>query len=153
MKPYLVASSSAGGHLYELAQLLPLIRRHRTIIITEKSKALIGESNLRFCVPYDAGGSLLRTLLFTLIGFLKATWITIRYRPRLHLSVGSHASIGPTIAFWMLRVPTIHVESFTRVTNISRSGRVIRRFARHFFVQWPNLAAADSRLEYEGSLF
>ncbi|KAI0093060.1 oligosaccharide biosynthesis protein Alg14-like protein [Irpex rosettiformis] len=46
----------------------------------------------------------------------------------------------------------VYVESFARVRRLSLSGKILRFFVDRFVVQWPELAAADSKAEYRGWL-
>lgn len=153
MSGWLLTSCSAGGHVYELAQILPHISKFKVVSLVERSKAQVEVGVLDYSLPYDSGGNRLRAVMCVLYGFLVALWVGIRYKPKYHLSLGSHASIGPTIAMWILRIDTIHIESYTRVKELSKSGKVIKKFAKYFYVQWKHDTLAASSEIYEGALF
>ncbi len=150
---YILLSSSAGGHIFELSQLVPSLQNYKIIHLTELSGAKNNLGDFNYNMPYDNGGNRLRSYLLVILGFLSALYICLRFRPKMHISLGSHVSIGPTIASWLTRIHTIHIESFTRVKNLSKSGKIILYFADHFYSQWPQLTSIHPKIKYVGSLF
>lgn len=150
---YILLSSSAGGHVFELSQLAPSFQNQKIIHMSEMSGAKNSLGEINYNVPYDNGKNRLRSYLLVLLGFLSALYICLRFRPKLHISLGSHVSIGPTIASWLTRVQTIHIESYTRVNSLSKSGKVILYFADQFYSQWPQLTSIHPKIKYAGSLF
>ncbi|KAI0699553.1 glycosyltransferase family 1 protein [Cytidiella melzeri] len=46
----------------------------------------------------------------------------------------------------------VYVESFARVRRLSLSGKLLRHFVDRFVVQWPELAAGDSKADCRGWL-
>jgi hypothetical protein len=58
---------------------------------------------------------------------------------------------------WLARlhgIPTVYVESLTRIDGLSLSGRLIAPVATRLYGQWPELAAASrGRVEFAGNLF
>lgn len=150
---YILLSCSAGGHIFEMSQLLPALRNCEFIHITETSGANNGLGRLNYKLPYDGGINRIRSCFLVALGFFLSLYVFIRHRPYLHISLGSHVSIGPTIACWLTRVPTIHIESFTRVQSLSKSGKIILYFANQFYSQWPHLESINTKIKYNGALF
>ena len=62
---------------------------------------------------------------------------------------------GVAVPFaWLGRamgIPVVYIESVTRISSLSLSGRMIKPVASDLFVQWPELAAATPGARYEGS--
>ena len=60
------------------------------------------------------------------------------------IGVGSSHSVPAMLAARAARVPTIYLESITRVDRLSSTGRIVYRgrLADLFIVQWPALAAS-----------
>ena len=146
-------SCSGGGHLYELMQLISGFESRNYFFITEKSHSkLFNKSNALF-VPYDSGNCKIWSAFLVLYGMLLTLYILIKSRPSLHISLGSHVSVGPSIICWFFDIHTIHIESFTRVSELSASGKIIYRFTDAFYVQWPELAIKYGKSIYTGSLF
>jgi hypothetical protein len=54
----------------------------------------------------------------------------------------------------LLRIPSIYVESVTRIEGLSLSGRLIKPVAARMYAQWPELAdPSDRGIRFEGNLF
>jgi hypothetical protein len=53
----------------------------------------------------------------------------------------------------LLGVPTIYVESVTRIEGLSLSGRMIKPVAKHLYAQWPELAESSPGVRFAGNLF
>jgi hypothetical protein len=52
----------------------------------------------------------------------------------------------------MLGAKVIWLDSITNVRDLSMSGRMVRRIADLFLVQWPELAARYKNAEYIGTV-
>jgi hypothetical protein len=52
----------------------------------------------------------------------------------------------------MLGAQVIWIDSITNVERISLSGRIVRRIADLFLVQWPELAGQYKRVEFVGAV-
>ncbi|MBM3396260.1 MAG: UDP-N-acetylglucosamine--LPS N-acetylglucosamine transferase [Betaproteobacteria bacterium] len=63
-----------------------------------------------------------------------------RYRPHLIVSVGAGPIVPFTLIGKLLGIPTLFVETVTRVRMPSLTGRIMYRLADRFFYQWPSLA-------------
>lgn len=92
-----------------------------------------------------------RDWLFVL-NLLEAWRILRSEKPNLILSTGA----GPVVPFALVGklfgIPTIFVETFTRVTRPSLTGRIMYRLADRFFYQWKGLKHFFPRATYGGPL-
>jgi beta-1,4-N-acetylglucosaminyltransferase len=72
-------------------------------------------------------------------------------RPSAIVTTGA----GVAVPFaWMGRltgIPTVYVESVTRMEGLSLSARMIQPVARELYVQWPELA--DDHFGFAGNVF
>ena len=80
-------------------------------------------------------------------------WSILRQeRPSLILSTGA----GPVVPFAMvgklLRIPTLFVETFTRVKKPSLTGSIMYWLADRFFYQWDELKQYFPKGTYGGPL-
>jgi UDP-N-acetylglucosamine:LPS N-acetylglucosamine transferase len=74
-----------------------------------------------------------------------------RERPRAIVSTGAGVAV-PFAWIGRLRgIPVVYIESVTRITSLSLSGRMIKPIANDLFVQWPELAETVPGARYEGS--
>lgn len=76
-----------------------------------------------------------------------------RTRPAAVVTTGA----GVAVPFaWLARrhgVPVVYVESFTRIDELSMSGRMIAPIADRLYVQWPETAQAARGARYTGNVF
>jgi UDP-N-acetylglucosamine:LPS N-acetylglucosamine transferase len=138
---------SSGGHLLQLVSLRDAWEGFdRTWVTSDKSDAralLAGESVIHAHGPTNRNvPNLLRNI--------RLAWRVIRkQRPSAILTTGA----GVAVPFaWVARlhgVPTVYVESFTRMDQLSLSARMIRPVASRMYGQWPELAG----VHFAGNLF
>jgi UDP-N-acetylglucosamine:LPS N-acetylglucosamine transferase len=86
---------------------------------------------------------LVRNLLFA--------WRTVRERrPAVILSTGAALAVPFFLVGRLHGARLIYVESLTRTSSLSLSGRLVAPLAHELFVQWP--AARRGRARYAGSI-
>ena len=123
--------SSCGGHLTEARALKPVYERYEHFYVVNDRILLPKDMEGRtYCIRHSE-----RDWLF-FVNLWEAWRILRRERPGLILSTGA----GPAVPFAMvgklLGIPTIFVETFTRVNEPSLTGRLMYRLAERFFYQW-----------------
>lgn len=126
--------SSCGGHLTEVRTLLPAYEKYAHFYVI----------NDRIEIPSDMEGRTYfikhseRDLLF-FINLLEAWRIFKKERPTLIISTGA----GPVVPFALIgklfKIPTVFIETFTRINKPSLTGRIMYRIADKFIYQWPQL--------------
>lgn len=84
---------------------------------------------------------------------LRLAWRLLRReRPDMILTTGSGVA-APFL--WLARlagIPTVFVESITRISELSLTARLVRPFATRLLVQWPELTARYPGVEHRGSI-
>eukprot|EP00760_Papus_ankaliazontas_P039633 PhM_4_TR9744/c0_g1_i1/m.68655/K07441/ALG14; beta-1,4-N-acetylglucosaminyltransferase len=91
------------------------------------------------------GQSYITSVFTTLWAALFSFWVVVRTRPELVLTNGPGTCVPIAIIAYVARFvclapPTVvYIESFTCVSHLSLSGKILRRFADVFAVQWPEL--------------
>lgn len=145
--------ASSGGHMSELAALLPfqdgwpvkpnLFISTLTIshdIIPPAARAyVIGECDRH--QPLNALRTLLRSLR-----------IAYRERPQVVLTTGSLPLAIFSLACKLFGAKIIWIDSISQMETLSVSGRLVRPFADLFLVQWPDLATRYRNVRYAGEL-
>lgn len=139
--------SSCGGHLTEVRVLKPVYECYEHFYVL----------NDRVLLPQDMEGKTVfirhseRDWLF-FVNLWEAWRILRKERPALILSTGA----GPVVPFALvgklLRVPTLYIETFTRVLKPSMTGRIMYYLADRFFYQWETLAPYFPKAVYGGFL-
>lgn len=140
--------SSAGGHLDEIRALRPAYERFEHFYVinqpTDPTPDMRGrtyfiahsERDLRFFKNLAEAWSILR-----------------RERPDILISTGAGAIVPFAIVGRLFfRTEVIFVESLTRVSMPSLSGRIMHRLATRFYYQTETLAPFFPRGQYRGAL-
>lgn len=89
-------------------------------------------------------------LLF--MNFVEAWSILRNEKPDLILSTGAGPVVPFAIVGKLLGIRNIFIETFTRVTKPSLTGRIMYRLADRFFYQWHSLARCFPKGVYAGPL-
>lgn len=149
MKVGLVCSH--GGHLTELLQVMSVFEQDEVFFITYDS------------VPTRElpRAYLLENIGTNLTRMIRASWrifrILVRERPDLLVSTGAEVAIPTFYLAWILRntkilhARSIFIESWTRVTMPTQTGKLVYPITDVFLVQWEQmLAHYGSRARYGG---
>jgi hypothetical protein len=137
--------SSCGGHLTEVRALKPVYEHYEHFYVL----------NDRVLLPKDMEGKTsfichAERNWLVLVNFLEAWRILRRERPGLILSTGA----GPVVPFALIGklfgIPTLFIETLTRVSRPSLSGRIMYRLADRFFYQWKGLERYFPKATYGG---
>jgi len=141
---------SAGGHFFELYSLNPVWRSYPRFWVTfnrEDTRYLLeGEKAYWAFAPTN------RNPKNFLRNFILAAQILFREKPDAIISTGAGVAVPFLYFGWLTGRRTIYIESMTRVTNLSLTGRLVYPVARHFFVQWPQLAGLYRRVRFKGQV-
>jgi beta-1,4-N-acetylglucosaminyltransferase len=140
--------SSCGGHLTEVRELLPAYRDYPHFYVLDEPIPL----------PHDMAD---RTYIIrrcqrnwsVLVNLYQAWRILRRERPDVILSTGAGVCVSFAVVGRLLYgVRLIFVETFTRVTYPSLTGRIMYRIADRFFYQQEGLRKFFPKGTYAGTL-
>lgn len=147
----LLLIASSGGHIYEMLCLRDFWQdkdRYWVTFGTTDSRYLLrDEEDVQW-----AAHPTVRNIPNLMRNLGLAFLLLIRERPAMILTTGSGVAAPFLWLAWFLRIPTVFVESITRITEISLTARMVRPFASHFLVQWPELVDQIRRAEYHGRI-
>lgn len=141
--------ANPGGHLLQMLALEGawegLDRRWVTFAAAD-SKSLLAQEDVVY-----AFGPTARNVV-NLMRNLKVAWHTVRrFEPDVILSTGAALAIPFFVVGRLHRKRLIYVESFTRVSTPSLSGRIVYPLADAFFMQWSK-GGRPRRALYAGSV-
>jgi UDP-N-acetylglucosamine:LPS N-acetylglucosamine transferase len=139
-----------GGHLTETLQLLDGFEGHHIFFATNHSPR---DDDIRQIAPAYFTGDIGVNPIRILLTFPWALRILWREKPAVILSLG--AEIALPFFFWgkVLGIKTVFIESWCRVENISRTGRLMYPLVDAFWVQWPQLLnACGPKARYKGAV-
>jgi beta-1,4-N-acetylglucosaminyltransferase len=126
--------SSCGGHLTEVRVLKPAFEVHEHFYVLNDRVSLPEDMQERTSFIKHSE----RDWLF-LFNLWEAWKILRKEKPDLILSTGAGPAVPFAIVGKVLSVPNIFIETFTRVSKPSLSGRIMYRLADRFFYQWRSL--------------
>jgi len=146
--PLLLVCSS-GGHLMQMLELRPAWDAFSRVWVTfDKSDA---RSLLRGERVVYAHGPTNRNLRNLVRNLALAHRVLRVSRPSALVTTGAGVAVPFAWIARLRRIPVLYIESFTRIEELSMSGRMIRPIAERLYVQWPDTGKTGGR--YAGTVF
>lgn len=145
--------SSSGGHFSELYQFKELSNSYNSILVVEKTEEFKTDfCNKRYYL-YETNRKE-RTFVFKImLNAIKELLIFIKERPNIIISTGALSSYPMIKIAKIFRKKIIYVESFARINDLSKTGKMVYKIADHFLVQWPELVEKYPKSIYVGNVF
>lgn len=144
-------TASEGGHTHELMQLDELFEKYPGIFITE-SKHVKNRFDAVYTVP-QVNRKNLRYLFRFIRSFFAIRRILSKEKPTHIISFGAMCTVPVCIIGKLMNIKVIYVESYTRIKDLSLTGKIIYPFADLFVVQWKQLVFRYPKAVYGGALF
>lgn len=143
----ILAVASTGGHWVQLKRLSPAFEGHELIFVstdvTHKN-----EVGGRFYAVNDASES---DKLSLLLLFVRMVFLMLRVRPSLVISTGAAPGLLALLVGRIFGANTLWVDSIANAEQMSKSGRMAKRFASKCVSQWQHVAK-DEGVEYWGGV-
>lgn len=143
-------AASAGGHLTQLLKLAESWNGFETFCVTTTD--VVQDTLRRFGRVYVVGECNREHPLRVARVLWRCIRVAVRERPDVVISTGAAAGCLLCLLGKMLGAKVVWIDSITNVERISLSGRMVRRVADLFLVQWPDLARKYDGVEYRGSV-
>lgn len=134
MKICLVCSH--GGHFTETLQILEAFQQHEIFFVTYHSPR---EADVLQLAPAYLTENIGTNPWRFLLSIFWALKILLHERPQVIVSLGAEVAIPFFYLGKMLGIRTVFIESWCRVENLSKTGRLVYPVADIFLVQWPQL--------------
>jgi beta-1,4-N-acetylglucosaminyltransferase len=149
-RPLLIVCSS-GGHLLEMIELREAWSGFERVWVTfDKSDV---RSLLRDERVLHAHGPTNRNVPNLLRNLRLAVRVLREERPAAILTTGAGVAVPFAWIGRVLRIPTVYVESVTRIEGLSLSARMIAPVASRLYGQWPELAnTSPGRIMFAGNV-
>lgn len=153
-KPKILAIASPGGHWIQLNKICnPLEDRFEVVYLTPGAQYASGAIKSRKVLTISDASADSKHKLIPLA--FQLLLIFIKERPSGIISTG--AAPG-AIAFLLaklltkfLPIKTVWVDSIANVSQLSRSGRIVRKHADKVITQWQSLSDGENII-YKGSI-
>lgn len=138
--------SSVGGHLTELEQLAKAFPDWERFWVVNDSSPVLAPGERAYRIVHAERD------LKVLWNLLELTAIFAREEPDLVLSTGAGPAVPAAVVARAAGVPVLYVEPSSSVTRLSLTGRLLRRVANRYYVQWPTLQRCAPWARFEGGL-
>ncbi len=155
----LLVALGDGGHTAEICRLLALLGPDFVYSYVLARNDRLSAQRVPFPGPFfrisqprAKDDSMFVASFKTLLSFASALHICLTVRPDAILGSGPALMVPIAIASKLLRSKVIFVETGSRVTQLSRTGKIMLRLADLFFVQWEPLSKTYPRTIFAGRL-
>ena len=122
---------SPGGHLVEALDFTNHILYKKKFIISDYKNL----NNIDNHISFINSERDLRILLQIILAF----FLILKEKPRLMISTGAGVCVPFFILAKLFKIPSIYIESPTRIENPSMSAKIIQFFATKIYVRSPFL--------------
>lgn len=141
--------SSSGGHYEQLSMLRPLEKKYDIFWVTEETDYK-GNADYYLVQTGSNDPLVLFKLLKMAIGTLK---IWLKERPDAVVTTGTLIAIPMCLLAKLLRKKVIYIETFARVSDCTRAGKMMYRIADLFIYQWEQLEKFYPNGVFGGSIY
>ena len=141
--------SSSGGHFEQLKNLNKLNLKHDVFYVTEKTDYSIKSD---YYLPQTG----LKDFLFPvkiIVILLKSIYIWIKEKPDFVISTGTMVALPMFFIAKIFRKKIIYIETFSRIYDGTKTGKLMYKYADLFIVQWESLLEIYPNAIYGGSLY
>jgi UDP-N-acetylglucosamine:LPS N-acetylglucosamine transferase len=147
-------AASAGGHYEQLLMLKPLIEKYNSFLLTEKTPYQTGGMENRKTYYLKQVNRKERTfLIFLFLNILKSLRIFMKEKPDIIITTGVLSMIPICMIAKIFKKKLIYIESFSKITSPTLTGKFLYRFADQFYVQWQELSKFYPKAIYKGGLY
>ena len=148
-----------GGHTKQLLNLVYLLGENYEYAYLMTPQDHLAATHLpisgpayRVIRPHSKFDNRLLVVVKSLIAAIQSLVVLMRVRPKAIIGNGPAVAVPVSIVGKLLGVRVIFIESASRVTCLSLTGRMMYQWADLFFVQWPVLQKSYPRAIYAGRL-
>lgn len=141
--------SSSGGHFNQLKCLKPLGEKYDMFWVTEKTKYhsnadyYLLQTGLRdWCFPFKMT-----------YNFIKSLILWLKEKPDCVITTGSMVALPAALLSKLFRKKLIYIETFARVHDGTKTGKVMYKLADLFIIQWESLSNVYPKATYGGSIY
>lgn len=141
--------SSSGGHYEQLSMLRKLEEKYSIFWVTEKTDY---QSDADYYLPQTGSNDKWLLLKLAAMG-VKTLGIWLKERPDAVITTGTLVAIPMCLLAKLLGKKVIYIESFARVRDCTRAGKLMYKFADLFIYQWEELQEFYPKGVFGGSIY
>ena len=141
--------SSSGGHYEQLSMLRKLEEKYDLFWVTEKTDYK-GNADY-YLLPTGSNDILVLFRMF--YNCVKTLQFWIKERPYAVVTTGTLVALPVCFLAKILRKKVIYIETFSRVRDCTRAGKLMYKVADLFIYQWEELEKFYPNGVYGGSIY
>ncbi|MGK7913442.1 MAG: PssD/Cps14F family polysaccharide biosynthesis glycosyltransferase [Synechococcus sp.] len=145
----LLLACTSGGHFSTMYRLKAFWEQHERVWVSDPRcniKHLDRYNEKVYCLPFQAP----RDLYALLLNIPRIFLIVLNENPDLVISTGASLAVGFAIVSKLFWKKFIYIESLSRSTDLSLSGKLVYYLADEFYVQHPSLCEKYPRAKFKG---
>lgn len=146
-------AASSGGHLEQLIMLYPMMKNYKSFILTEKTKYKISKNDIRIHYVTQINRHEYLFVIKLLILFIESFIIFIKERPEVVISTGALATVPICLLSKLFRKRLIYIESFSKITTPTMTGKFVSKMADLVIIQWADLKRFYPNAIYVGGIY
>lgn len=156
MKKKVLFISSTGGHLTELLQLEPLMKKYDSYLITENTvsnKKLKKKYKNVFYVIYGTKDYLFSYIPKFIINSIYCFILFLYIRPDVIITTGAHTCVPMCYIGRILGSKVIYIETFANFETRTLTGILTYPIVNSFYVQWESMLDLYPKSKYGGRVY
>ena len=149
----IVFAASSGGHFEQLMMLKPLMEKHDSILVTEKTDYSMGKTDVKTYYMKQINRKEILFIPKFIGNSFRALRIIMKERPKVMITTGVLAIVPLALLMKLFGGKLIYIESFAKVTSKTLSGKLLYRFADQFYVQWEEMLKLYPTAIFKGGIY
>jgi len=145
----LIFIAGEGGHMVQMRRLINELNiakyggRAKLILITDANLLdfdLHKHFNAIYVLPQIRNKSSVFSTMFFLPytvmrNIIVSLYLYIAYDVRLSISTGPGVAVAPILLGYIFKRKSIFIETWSKYTSLTKTGRICKRFVSYFFIQ------------------
>ena len=149
----IVFGASSGGHFEQLMMLKPLMEKHDSVLVTEKTDYSTGKTDVKTYYMKQINRKELLFIPKFIGNTFRSLRIIIKERPKVMITTGVLAIVPLALLIKLFGGKLIYIESFAKVTSKTLSGKLLYKFADQFYVQWEEMLTLYPKAIFKGGIY
>ena len=145
--------ASSGGHFEQIMMLKPLIQKHDSFVVTEKTNYSVSNEDIPFYYLKQVNRHEIKFIYYMIINSIKTLKIFLKEKPDVVISTGALSTIPMCLLAKIFRKKLIFIESFAKIKSPTLTGKLIYKFADQFYIQWEELRKIYPEAIYKGGIY
>ena len=139
--------SSCGGHLVQILEIAKHFKEYKFHFIvndrTDLNELMIGRTTYITHAERN---------LLQIVNIFEAIHFIIKNRPKVIISTGSSPAVWFGLIGKFLGVKVIYIESISRISSPSLTGKIMYYIAHKMYIQWSSLKILFPKAVFKGNL-